>query len=176
MDILSVHTMIGELHRQAAELASILITNNISVSVTESCTGGLFSHLLVSEPGISAVFSTGIVNYSWEAKMRELGISRAALEKYSAESPEIAEAMVRGIYKKTGSALCLSSTGVAGPGTFGGKPAGTLFTGILFRGDLHVYELETGVDDRTYNRMALCAEMLTRVKEVLSPSMGKNNN
>ena len=94
-----------------------LIEKNISISSCESCTGGMFAAKLVDVPGISAVFDRGIVTYSNRSKIEELGVSEDVLNKFGPESPEVAAEMALGLARITGSRLCISSTGVAGPGS-----------------------------------------------------------
>ena len=106
-------------------VAKKLIERNISVSCAESCTGGLFAETLTKTPGISKVFDRGIVTYSNQAKMDELGVRQETLEQYGAVSIETAIEMARGIKAKTGSRLVVSVTGVAGPdGGTAEKPVG----------------------------------------------------
>jgi len=66
--------------------AKMLIDNNITIATAESCTGGLISARLTDVPGISKVFNRGIVSYSNEAKMENLGVKPETLEKYGAVS------------------------------------------------------------------------------------------
>ena len=116
-----------------------LLSKGITISSAESCTGGLFAGRLTDVPGISEIFERSIVTYSNRAKIEELGVSPTTLEKYGAVSPETAKEMVQGLRKKTGSRLCVSVTGVAGPG--GGtaeKPVGLMYIGCIFDGDITV--------------------------------------
>lgn len=129
-----------------------LVENDITVSVCESCTGGLIAEKLVEVSGISKVFDRGLVTYSHRAKNDELGVSLDTIEKYSAESREVAIEMVEGLYRKTGSDICVSVTGVAGPGAYGNNPAGHIFVGFSVKGESFVREIFTGKDDREYNR------------------------
>ena len=102
-----------------------LIENGISFSCAESCTGGLFAETITKTPGISVVFDRGIVTYSNRAKIDELSVSGETLEKYGAVSVETAVEMARGLKKKTGSRMCISITGIAGPeGGTDEKPVG----------------------------------------------------
>ena len=104
----------------------LLKEKNITISCAESCTGGLFAGALTDVPGISAVFERGIVTYTNRAKMEELGVSSATLDDYGAVSEETAAEMAEGLAKKTGSDICVSVTGVAGPDPSEGKPVGLI--------------------------------------------------
>ena len=114
----------------------LLISKNITVSCAESCTGGLFAGTLTDIPGISCVFDRGIVTYSNKAKMEELGVKEDTLETFGAVSSQTAAEMAQGLAEKTGSDLCISVTGIAGPD--GGslqKPVGTAYVGIRWKGN-----------------------------------------
>lgn len=105
--------------------------NGQTLSVAESCTGGLIARRLTEVPGSSEFFMEGAVTYSNEAKMRTLGVSADILSNFGAVSSECAEAMAIGMRNYAGTDLAISVTGIAGPG--GGtleKPVGTVFLGI----------------------------------------------
>ena len=149
------------------EIGERLIENNISFSLCESCTGGLLADKFVEVPGISKVFDRGIVTYSWKAKQEELGVKLETLEKYTAESGEVALEMVKGLKEKTGSRLCISVTGVAGPEDIGDNPAGHMFIGIIFDDLEKVVELNTGRQDRERNRKMACLNVFKQIKIAL---------
>jgi len=105
-----------------------LIENNITLSSAESCTGGLFAQTMTEVPGISAVFDRGFITYSNKAKLEELGVSAETLEKHGAVSEETAIEMAEGLKKVTGTRLCISVTGIAGPdGGTEEKPVGLVY-------------------------------------------------
>ncbi|MEL7656772.1 MAG: competence/damage-inducible protein A [Bacillota bacterium] len=105
-----------------------LIDQKISFSSAESCTGGLFSQTMTEVSGISAVFDRGFVTYSNKAKIEELGVKAETLEKFGAVSEETAIEMAEGVKKVTGSRLCVSVTGIAGPdGGTEEKPVGLIY-------------------------------------------------
>ncbi|MBO4235755.1 MAG: CinA family protein [Firmicutes bacterium] len=145
------------------EMGCLLIEKGISISCCESCTGGLFASLLVNVPGISEVFDRGLVTYSNKAKMEELGVKKETLDKFTAESYEVAEEMARGLYEKTGSRICISSTGVAGPGAIGDNAAGNMWIGIAVDGEVTVRELKSGRDSREWNRIYCTRIMIHEV-------------
>ena len=130
-----------------------LIEKNLTMSTAESCTGGMIAARMTDISGLSAVFERGIVTYSNGAKMDELGVSGETLERYGAVSPQTAEEMVRGLQKKTGSRVCVSVTGIAGPG--GGtpeKPVGLIYVGVMLDERMEVFELRTNNTKRQWNR------------------------
>ena len=109
-----------------------LMEKNITISSAESCTGGMFAEKLTSVPGISEVFGRSFVTYSNEAKMEILGVSRQTLEKHGAVSEETAREMARGLKKASGSRICVSVTGIAGPdGGTPEKPVGLVYIGAV---------------------------------------------
>ncbi|WP_300357166.1 competence/damage-inducible protein A [Fusobacterium sp.] len=98
-----------------------------TLSVAESCTGGLLSDSFVNVSGASEVFMEGIVTYSNDAKIKRLGVKKETLEKFGAVSEETAREMVLGLKTDVG----ISVTGIAGP--LGGtkeKPVGLVYMGI----------------------------------------------
>ncbi len=104
------------------------------ISTAESCTGGLLSQLITSISGASAVFEMGVCTYSDRIKSKLLGVPKETLSCYTAVSRETAEAMVLGMKEQSEADLCISVTGIAGPG--GGteeQPVGTVYIGILYK-------------------------------------------
>ena len=111
-----------------------LIYRNISISIAESCTGGLITNNLIKISGISKIFSCGIICYSNKSKERYLSISKKKLTKFGAVSPEVAEAMINNLYKKEKTKLTISTTGIAGPrGGSREKPVGLVYIGIRYK-------------------------------------------
>jgi len=111
-------------------VGELLRAKRQTLSVAESCTGGLLAMRLTDVPGSSEYFMEGAVTYSNEAKMRRLGVSAEILESNGAVSSQTAEAMASGMREKSSTDFAIAVTGVAGPG--GGseeKPVGTVFIG-----------------------------------------------
>ena len=101
-----------------------------TLSVAESCTGGLISRRLTEVPGSSAYFMEGAVPYSNEAKVRMLGVDPNIIEQHGAVSSECAEAMAAGMRESAKTDHAISVTGIAGPdGGSDEKPVGTIFIG-----------------------------------------------
>ena len=110
-----------------------LIKKNISVAIAESCTGGLLSYTFVKNKGISKIYKTGIICYSNNSKIKNLGIGKSILNKHGAVSKEIAKQMIDRLYKKEKCVLSISTTGIAGPsGGSEKKPVGLVFIGIKY--------------------------------------------
>ena len=154
------------------ELADVvgrtLIEKNITISCAESCTGGLFAGRLTDISGISSVFNRGIVTYTNEAKMEELEVSAETLKKFGAVSEQTAREMASGLYKKTGSDICISVTGEAGPASSEGKPVGTIFIGICVKGgEPKAFQIPVRDKGRKWNRSYAVLHMFSHVYEVL---------
>jgi nicotinamide-nucleotide amidase len=113
----------------------LLIARGLTLSVAESCTGGLLGHRLTNVPGSSAYFERGVIVYSNRAKQELLGVPEEILKVHGAVSAPCAEAMARGICERSGSACGLAVTGIAGPdGGTPQKPVGTVFFGVAVQG------------------------------------------
>lgn len=123
------------LDKLVTNVVELLVRRGITISTAESCTGGLLSELITNVPGASQVFEFGICTYSERIKGRFLEVSQETLEKNGVVSRETALEMVRGLKKCSGADICVSVTGIAGPG--GGtaeKPVGTVFIGFDIMG------------------------------------------
>jgi nicotinamide-nucleotide amidase len=112
-------------------IGDLLREKGWTVSVAESCTGGLISDRITDVSGSSDYFEGGMVTYSNESKAKQLGIPFDDIKKYGAVSPQVARKMAQGVRKAFGTTFGLSTTGVAGP-TGGTKrsPVGRVFIGL----------------------------------------------
>jgi nicotinamide-nucleotide amidase len=125
----AVFSFAGETMEQVVGLK--LALGGYTLSVAESCTGGLLAQRITEVPGSSKYFIEGVVAYSNEAKTRTLGVEPMLLLEHGAVSAPVAEAMAEGIRKRAETDFGLSITGIAGPG--GGtdeKPVGTVFIAL----------------------------------------------
>jgi len=120
------------LNNNINNIYSLFIKNKETLSVAESLTGGLLSHLLSANPGSSAFFLGSVVAYSYSAKDTFLSVSKSLLEKDGAVNKNICLLMAQGIKEKLNSTWSISTTGVAGPGKKAKDPSiGTVFVGVL---------------------------------------------
>lgn len=111
-------------------VGKLLLENKKTLSVAESCTGGLVGERLTDVSGASAYFIEGVVAYANEAKIGTLNVAPELIEKYGAVSAEVAEAMANGMRRKAETDYAISVTGIAGPsGGTEEKPVGTVFIG-----------------------------------------------
>ena len=108
-----------------------LIEKKITISVCESCTGGLLSSAITSVNGSSKVFSLGLVTYSNQSKSKILKIPKNIIKKYGAVSYETCLSMVKNLSKIAKTGVSVSITGIAGPkGGTRKKPVGLVYIGI----------------------------------------------
>lgn len=121
-----------------AVVAKLLRQRGMTLSLAESCTGGLVAKRITDLPGSSDYFIEGAVTYADAAKTRALGVPPLVLEAHGAVSSETAMAMAKGIRKNAGSDLGLAITGIAGPsGGSEEKPVGTVFIALASRAGCH---------------------------------------
>lgn len=114
-----------------ATVVRLLIENSLTLSTAESCTGGMLASRLTDIPGSSACLSGGMIAYSNESKVRELGVTPASLEMYGAVSEQVAMEMAVGVRKRFGTDLGVAATGIMGPaGGTEDKPVGTVWISV----------------------------------------------
>ena len=164
LDIIGEYVYSTDNEELADVVANMLLDKNITISCAESCTGGLFAGTLINTDGISKVFDRGIVTYSNEAKIKELGVKVETLDTFGAVSPETAAEMAEGIRAKTGTDMAVSVTGIAGPG--GGsadKPVGLVYIGIAYDGKTDVVKTQMRNVTRNCNRNYAVLNMLYEI-------------
>ncbi len=140
-------------------ITKLLKTLGLKISIVESCTGGKLTSALVKHAGASDIVDVGIVTYSNEAKIREVGVSQETLQTFGAVSHQTCFEMVKGIVSKTGSDVGISITGIAGPtgGTIE-KPVGLVYIGLSIGGDIYTFENKfTGDRELIQNRCVIKA-------------------
>jgi nicotinamide-nucleotide amidase len=121
VDLGTMEGCIGELLRE----------RGWTLSVAESCTGGLIGHRITQVPGSSDYFERGLVTYSNRSKVELLGVPEDTVQRHGAVSRPTALAMARGVRERSGSHVGLATTGIAGPtGGTPEKPVGTVFVAV----------------------------------------------
>ena len=128
-------------------LVPLLIKKKISISTAESCTGGLLASKITEVPNSSKIFNFGLVTYSNKSKEKLLNIKKNTLQKYGAVSSQTCMEMVENLSRLSKSNICISITGVAGPG--GGskvKPVGLVYVGIKSKNKTRIYEFRLKKD------------------------------
>jgi nicotinamide-nucleotide amidase len=135
-------------------VAALFRKKGVTLSLAESCTGGLIAARITDLSGSSAYFLEGAVTYSNETKIRRLQVPAELLEKEGAVSSATAMAMARGIRKASGSDIALAVTGIAGPeGGSEEKPVGTVFLALAGRSDCTAKRYQFSGDRERIRRM-----------------------
>ena len=112
-------------------VGNLLLKHNLTVSLAESCTGGLVSKRLTDVPGSSGYIELNLVTYSNEAKVKELSVPEDVLKEDGAVSEACARFMASGVRKHACADIGVSITGIAGPdGGTKEKPVGLVYLGI----------------------------------------------
>ena len=120
----------------------LLQKKNLTISLAESCTGGLVASRLTDIPGASASLISGVVSYSNESKINILKVKEETIRKYGAVSPQTAEEMAVGAKKLSNTDIGLSITGIAGPdGGSVEKPVGLCYIGIAIGNSVNVQKI-----------------------------------
>jgi nicotinamide-nucleotide amidase len=129
------------------EIIELLRKKGLTLGVTESATGGLISHIVTNVPGSSEFYKGSVTAYSNQTKTNVLGVKTETLQQYGAVSSQVAEEMALGGCRLLSADICISDTGIAGPGgATPDKPVGLFYLGLghrltaysqkhLFRGD-----------------------------------------
>ena len=113
------------------KILKLLTKKKLTLSVAESCTGGLLASSITSFSGSSKVFNMGLVTYSNNAKIKLLKVPKKTITKYGAVSYETCLSMVKNLSKISKSNISISITGVAGPnGGTKEKPVGLVYIGL----------------------------------------------
>lgn len=112
-------------------IGKLLFQKKLTLSLAESCTGGLIGHRLTNVPGSSEYFMGGIVSYAYQAKVKLLGVSWDTLRQHGAVSAEVVRQMAQGARRAFNTDIGLSVSCIAGPGgATPSKPVGTCWCGI----------------------------------------------
>jgi len=131
-------------------VADLLRDSGLTLSLAESCSGGLISKRITDIPGSSEYFLLGAVTYANSAKMGVLGVPEELLLRHGAVSSEVAVAMASGVRDISGSDLAIATTGIAGPeGGSREKPVGTVYIALVDGGGCLVqrYQFAGGRDE-----------------------------
>ena len=117
--------------KEANKVINLLKNKKISLSIAESCTGGMLSQSITSVNGASKVFKFGIVTYSNQSKIKYLNVPSKIIKKYGAVSKQCCSAMVNNLSKISKAKINIAITGIAGPkGGSKLKPVGLVYIGI----------------------------------------------
>ena len=148
-----------EVHAVAA-----LKKRNMTVSVAESCTGGLVSKRITDVPGSSSVFHEAHITYANAVKEKVLGVKHSTLESFGAVSRETAVEMAAGVRRVSGADIGVSVTGFAGPDADEpGKAPGLIYIALDAEGAKICEKIETGRNERDYNRFYAASRVLNLI-------------
>ena len=150
----------------AEEVGKILINRNLTISTTESCTGGLLSSKLTDISGSSAYIRLNLVTYANEAKEKMLSV---VINEDGVVSENCAYQMAKGLHELTDSDICVSTTGIAGPtGGTKTKPVGLMYSTIYTKDRFRNYKIQV---DPTLTRIQVkerfAEEVLKNIYEFL---------
>jgi nicotinamide-nucleotide amidase len=116
------------------ETIELLRKKGLTLGVTESATGGLISHIITNVPGSSEIYRGSVTAYANQTKTNVLGVKTETLQQYGAVSSQVAEEMALGGCRMLAADICISDTGIAGPGgATPDKPAGLFYLGLAHR-------------------------------------------
>jgi len=146
-----------------------LIQKKITVATAESCTGGLLAAAFTSYSGVSAIYQSGMITYSNDAKKQFLKVSPESLRRHGAVSRQVCAQMCFHLAKISKCQLTLATTGVAGPG--GGtktKPVGLVYAGVCYQKTIFVKKLQFASKlSRLQIQKGTVKECFIMIKEIL---------
>lgn len=148
-------------------LAERLLKTGKTLVTAESCTGGLVGKMLTDIPGSSRYYLGGWVTYSNMAKIRDLGVDKATIEKYGAVSEPVVKAMVSSARNIAGADAAIAITGIAGPdGGTEQKPVGLVYIAVQLGSEIEVREYRFNSQSREAVRLraAMSAINMLRIK------------
>lgn len=145
----------------------LLKSSGKTITAAESLTAGLFQATLADFSGASNVFNGGFVTYSMEEKSKMLDIPLADLQAHGVVSAFTAEAMAAGARSKTGADIAVSLTGVAGPDSLEGQPAGTVFLGLATADSLESHLIKINGRSRSDVREITVLHAFDQVRKTL---------
>ncbi|MGT2744512.1 competence/damage-inducible protein A [Streptococcus phocae subsp. phocae] len=157
----------GEDNSLARETVTLLKQAGKRITAAESLTAGLFQANLADVAGVSQVFSGGFITYSIEEKAKMLGISMQDLQTHGVVSAFTAEQMASQARQLTNADIAVSLTGVAGPDTLEGYPAGTVFIGLATTQKVMSYRVNIGSRGRAEVRHIACLHAFNLVRKTL---------
>ena len=146
-----------------------LIDKKLTISVAESCTGGLLASNLTKLANSSRYFQMGLITYSNDSKIKILKVNSNIIKKYGSVSKECCEAMVKNLSKISKSKINVSITGIAGPG--GGtkdKPIGLVYIGIKTGKYLLILENKFKSRNRSSIQKKTVREVLNKITKIIS--------
>ena len=144
----------------------MLRERELTLTTAESITGGMLAARLTDVPGASEVFKQGLVTYCNRAKRKLLDVKKTTLKDYGAVSEKTAKEMAKNGAFITGSDICLSLTGIAGPDAAEDKPVGLVYIACSYNGKVTVQEYHLK-GERAKIRESAVVKALTLLRECI---------
>lgn len=148
-------------------VSRLLSASGKTLSIAESCTGGMLSHLITSVPGCSSFYLGSVTSYAIRIKENVLGVPDDIIMKYGVVSSQCAAAMAEGVKRITGSDYSVATTGIAGPG--GGSeetPVGLVWIGVCSLSGTETFRIVYG-NDRKRNIERFSASALDILRKAI---------
>ena len=149
------------------EVGDLLRRRGLTLGLVESATGGIISGMITAVAGSSDYYQGSVTSYSNRIKRGLVGVKEETLAENGVVSPRVAEEMAWGGRRVLGVDICLSDTGIAGPGgATAGKPVGLFYIGLAHEGGTFSRRCEFR-GSRQQNRQAAAEAVLSWLKEYL---------
>jgi len=131
LKIVSDHVVATADEKLEKVIGELLYKKGSTLSIAESCTGGMIAHLITSIPGSSRYFTGSVVAYSNEIKEKMLGVKKKSLASFGAVSEQVVTEMAAGALKHFGTDYSIATSGIAGPdGGTDEKPVGLVWISV----------------------------------------------
>lgn len=168
--------MDADVQGTAARLARRLKAGGHSITLAESCTGGLLASTLTDIAGSSEWFNQSWITYANAAKMKELGVKQETLEKHGAVSAHVAIEMAKGALHQAEADYAISITGIAGPtADLTSKKVGSVYVGIASHSWTNAEHTEIG-GTRSENKQGFVYFALLKAIEHFDQAMENAEN
>ncbi|GMM29908.1 hypothetical protein DAMA08_026530 [Martiniozyma asiatica (nom. inval.)] len=169
-----------EIQQLVDQIASILISNNQTLGVSEGACGGLLSAYIISIPGASTFFDGGRLIYSLRSRLKLSGWDIEQIKSYTGPSEQVALKLARNLRVEFGSSWIVSETGYAGPTTkvcndnasinslnLNEDEVGTVYLGISGPTGNFSKKIQTGITERQENMQLFAKLALEFLLEIL---------
>lgn len=137
-------------------IATKLRDKKLTIAFAESVTGGMLISEFIKAKGVSDILLGSIVTYAEEVKQKVLGVKKQTLKLYTAESQQVTNEMVLGLYKLLKAEMCVAVTGLSGQGASetSEKPIGTIFFSIYCKNKVEEFRQEFEGKDTDIRKQA----------------------
>ena len=155
-------------------IADRMIEQGQTLSVMESCTGGLLSSTLTDVPGAGSYFIAGLVTYQTQQKIDQ-GVPSEIIQEFGVVSPETARAMAQAVRERVGTAYGIGITGAAGPDSQDGAEPGTVHIGVASPdGSVHSLSMKMNSGRAAVKRRAVTTALLLLRRAMLGELTDKS--